>query len=118
MRSDSRTNAPAPNRSVVPKDLFRVLTPVDALARLSAHLPSEPRRERVPTVEALGRTLAEELQSHEDLPAFPRSTMDGFAVRAADTFGASDGLPACLTVRGEILMGARPDREVRPGEAL
>jgi molybdopterin molybdotransferase len=100
------------------RELFNVLTPPDAYALLERHLSPEPRVERVPTAEALGRVLAEDLRSGEDLPAFPRSTMDGFAVRAADTFGASEGLPAYLGVVGEVLMGRRPEARAAIGQAV
>src|SRR5437773_1545443 len=58
-----------------PKELFNVLTPPDAYARLEAHLPRSVRTERIRTAEALGRVLAEDLTSPSDLPSFPRSTM-------------------------------------------
>src|SRR4051812_34638625 len=86
------------------KELFNVLTPGDAFARLDTYLRGPRSTERVATESALGRVLAEELRSPGPLPTFPRSTMDGFAVRAADTFGASEGLPAYLNVIGEVLM--------------
>jgi molybdopterin molybdotransferase len=100
-----------------PKELFNVLTPPDAYATLEAQLPREVRVERARTADALGRVLAEDLRSAADLPSFPRSTMDGFALRAADTYGASEGLPAYLSVRGEVLMGRRPEVRVSVGEA-
>jgi molybdopterin molybdotransferase len=100
------------------KELFNVLTPADAYALLERHLPLNVRVERIPTSEALGRVLAEDLHSGEDLPAFPRSTMDGFAVRAADTYGASEGLPAYLQVVGEVLMGRRPESRASIGQAV
>jgi molybdopterin molybdotransferase len=56
--------------------------------------------------------------SPEDLPAFRRSTVDGYAVRAADTFGASESLPAYLTVVGEARMGERPTVTVAAGQAV
>src|SRR5688572_13818791 len=99
------------------KELFNVLTPADAYAVLERHLPLEVRTERVPTAEALGRVLAEDLRSPGDLPSFPRSTMDGFAVRAADTYGASEGLPAYLSVVGEVLMGRQPRTRVSIAQA-
>jgi molybdopterin molybdotransferase len=71
----------------------------------------------VPTAEALGRVLAEDLRSPSDLPSFPRSTMDGFAVRAADTYGASEALPAYLTVVGEVFMGRQPETRVSIAQA-
>jgi molybdopterin molybdotransferase len=58
--------------------------------------------------EAVGLCLAEPVRAPMDLPPFGRSTVDGYAVRAADTFGASEGLPAYLTVIGEVRMGEAP----------
>ncbi len=59
----------------------------------------------VPLDMALGRVCGADIVSTEDLPPLPRSTMDGFAVRAADTFGASDSIPALLDVAGAVVMG-------------
>lgn len=98
-------------------ELFNVLAPEDAYRVLEAHLPLGSRTEHVPLAQALDRVLAEDLKSPADLPAFPRSTMDGFAVRAFDTYGASEGLPAYLTVTGEVLMGTRADVTVGVGRA-
>lgn len=93
------------------------LTPVDeALRTLLDHLQSHtPAVETVPLAEALDRTLAGPVFSPEDLPAHPRSTMDGFAVRAADTFGASESMPGYLRITGEVRMGEAPEGEVREG---
>jgi molybdopterin molybdotransferase len=103
---------------VAPKELFNVLTPAVALDRLRSLLSGPSRVERLPVHAALGRVLAEDLHSPGDLPAFPRSTMDGFAVRAADTFGASEALPAYLSVTGEVAMGYVPERGPSMGEAV
>jgi molybdopterin molybdotransferase len=65
--------------------------------------------------EAFDRVLAESILSPEDLPAQARSTMDGYAVRAADTFGASESMPCYLNVTGEVQMGAAPTGEVKKG---
>jgi molybdopterin molybdotransferase len=99
-------------------ELFNVLTPPDAWRVLEAHLPRAPRAERIPVARALDRVLAEDLVAPSDLPPFPRSTMDGFAVRAADTFGATEGLPAYLTLVGEAPMGSAPDVQVGVGQAV
>jgi len=72
--------------------------------------------EESPLAAARGRVLAEDVAADEDVPPFDRSTMDGFAVRAADTFGATEGLPALFTVVGEITMGRVPDLTVEPGQ--
>jgi len=72
--------------------------------------------ERVAVREALGRVLAEELTAPHDLPAFPRCNMDGYAVRAVDTYGASPTQPAYLEVVGEVMMGQQPALEIGPGQ--
>jgi molybdopterin molybdotransferase len=61
------------------------------------------------------RVLAEDISSPEEMPAFARSTVDGFAVRASDTFGATEGLPAYLTVTHEIFMGKAADFSLKKG---
>jgi molybdopterin molybdotransferase len=100
------------------KELFNVLTPGDAFARLAPYLRGPRASERIRTEHALGRVLAEDLHSPGSLPTFRRSTMDGFAVRAADTFGSSEALPAYLTVIDEVLMGRPAERSPRLGEAV
>ena len=85
-------------------EFFNVLSPEAALEVLSGHLgPLEG--ELIETSAALGRVTAQQVSSPEALPAFPRSTMDGFSVRASDTYGASEGLPAYLELVGEVPMG-------------
>jgi molybdopterin molybdotransferase len=67
---------------------------------------------------AFGRVPAEPVTAPHALPGFARATVDGFAVRAADTYGASEGLPSYLELAGEARMGRPPDVEVRPGTAV
>jgi molybdopterin molybdotransferase len=67
--------------------------------------------------EAGGRVLARDLTAPEEAPAFLRASMDGFAVRAGDSFGATPGLPQYLEIRGEVPMGETPAGKVGPGEA-
>jgi len=67
--------------------------------------------------QTLGRTLARDVISTEDVPAFDKSAMDGYALRGAETFGASPTDPVSLKVIGEILPGDEGDLEVGPGEA-
>ncbi len=71
--------------------------------------------ERIDLDNAAGRILACELVAKEGVPAFDRSTVDGFAVIASDTFGCSDALPALLELAGEIEMGVEPDCSCVPG---
>ena len=98
-------------------ELFTVLTPQDALRKLFDHLPGHVAAESIPISEALDRVIAESPIAPGPLPSFTRSTMDGYAVRAADTFGASESLPAYLTVIGESPMGRAPIFEIGKGQA-
>jgi molybdopterin molybdotransferase len=81
-----------------------------------------PRRrttvETIPLAEALRRVPAGPVTAPHPLPGFARSTVDGYAVRAADTYGVSEGLPGYLTVTGAVLMGTEPDVTVTPGTAV
>jgi molybdopterin molybdotransferase len=74
--------------------------------------------ETVDLVDALGRVPAEPLRAPHDLPGFARATVDGYAVRAADTFGASESLPSFLTVAGSVAMGTAAEVDVAPGAAV
>jgi molybdopterin molybdotransferase len=73
--------------------------------------------ETVALLDAHGRVPAAAVRAPHDLPGFARSTVDGYAVRAADTYGASEGLPSCLDVTGAVTMGRAPDANVAPGTA-
>jgi molybdopterin molybdotransferase len=73
-----------------------------------AHLTPKPQSEWVETTHALGRVTALPVLAPHALPSFARSTVDGYAVQAADTFGASESLPAYLKVASEVPMGAAP----------
>jgi len=74
--------------------------------------------ENVPLRQALGRTLAHDVAAGIDVPPFDRSNFDGFAVRAADTYGASEATPVRLRLTGEaITPGIKPSVEVGPGQA-
>jgi len=62
--------------------------------------------------------LAGDALAREYVPGFTRSTVDGFAVHASDTFGCSESIPAMLRYTGEVLMGVSPDKPVGPGECM
>ena len=68
--------------------------------------------------ETQGRIVAEDVLAPENLPERPRSTVDGYAVRAADTFGASESTPSLLEVTGAVEMGQQPSIAVEPGKAI
>jgi molybdopterin molybdotransferase len=73
------------------------------------------RAEPVPLADALHRVPAAPVTARHALPGFARSTVDGYAVRAADTYGVSEGLPGYLQVVGAVPMGAEPEVTVGPG---
>ena len=73
--------------------------------------------EEIPTQDALGRILAEDIRATVDLPPFRRSTVDGYALIAADTFGATPSLPAYLRFAGEVAMGVAATLHLQPGTA-
>lgn len=100
-------------------ELFRVVNIREALEALISRLPEiSLARESCGLEDALGRVLAVDVVSPEQVPPFARSTMDGYAVRARDTFGASEGSPAYLDLTGRVLMGETAARPVGPGEAV
>jgi molybdopterin molybdotransferase len=98
--------------------LFTVVAPSDALAALLEAATPVERTETVPLNLARGRVLDRPIVAAETLPAFPRALMDGFAVRAGDTAGASGTAPAYLRLTGEVLMGTVPAVTVGAGEAV
>ncbi len=95
-------------------ELFTVVPPQDALELLLARCMPVGRPEVIPLADALGRVTVDEIRAGETLPAFARSTMDGYAVIAADSFGASESAPAYLRLCGEIAMGVAPTLRVEP----
>ena len=98
------------------EDFFKLISTGECTALLDRFAPLAS--ETVPLSAALGRVLAADIVARELLPPFSRSTMDGFAVRAANTFGCSESETALLTVVGEIAMG-EPGRTLAlaPGQA-
>lgn len=74
--------------------------------------------ECVPLTDCLGRVLSESIVSRESIPAFDRSTVDGFAVIASDTYGSGESLPSQLNVIGEVMMGEKADFTVKNGECV
>jgi molybdopterin molybdotransferase len=98
------------------REFFAVRTVAEALAGFRP-----ARRTAVETValeHARGRVPAEAVRAPHDLPGFARSTVDGYAVRAADTYGASEGLPSYLDITGAVAMGRAPEVSVAPGNAV
>jgi molybdopterin molybdotransferase len=98
------------------KDFFKV-TPLEKVLEMIRTFPVvEAETEGLDR--CAGRILAEEIDSGIDLPEFDRATMDGYAVQARSTFGASEGMPALFSIAGSVEMGEVPTVSVRAGEAV
>jgi len=69
-------------------------------------------------LEAYNRVLSQDVVSNLDIPPFNRSTVDGYAVHAEDTFGADENQPATLKVTGAVSIGEQPKITIMPGEAV
>jgi molybdopterin molybdotransferase len=95
---------------------FKVLAPREALRLLLSTEPVEA--EGIPSVAGRARVLADDLYSAVDLPHFHRAAMDGYAVKAKDTFGASQSLPAYLKLAGVVEMGKEAAQPLVAGEAV
>jgi len=74
--------------------------------------------ERVSLTDGLHRVLAEDVDSPRDMPPWPASSMDGYALRSVDTATAAPGAPARLLVGGRVPAGAMAERPLRSGEAF
>lgn len=96
------------------KEFFKVTDLQKVLEWPSLFQPVE--KETIPLSSALGRILGTDIQSEINLPDFPRAIMDGYAVKAMSTFGASEGNPAYLNITGSIAMGEEPTLAIGPGE--
>ena len=79
--------------------MLYVKTPEEVLALIETEFSPLGQTETVPLSAAMGRILAEDIAAQEYVPDFDRSTVDGFAVRAADTFGCTDAIPAILPLQ-------------------
>ena len=90
-------------------ELFTVVTPQEALEKLKDNLTHRVASETVKTNLAIGRVTAGPIYSSDNLPTFPRSTMDGYAVIASDTYGSTESIPTYINLIGEIPMGQPSD---------
>jgi putative molybdopterin biosynthesis protein len=101
------------------EQFLEVVSAEEARARFEKHIDRSPLpAERVTLADALTRVLADDVVAAVDAPPFDRSNVDGFAVRAADTLGASDATPKLLTLNAEVIAcGDVPALEVKSGTA-
>jgi len=95
---------------------FNVKSLEEVMALTGKFFPVES--EKIPVSEAFSRVLARDLIAKKDMPGFKRATMDGYAVAASSTFGASESGPAWLEIAGTIPMGSIPDFTLTAGQAV
>ena len=98
--------------------MLHVKTPEEVLALIEAEFEAVAGTEMVSLSAAMGRVLAEDIAATEYVPDFDRSTVDGYAVRARDTFGCTDAIPAILPLQGEVLMGEGAQFPLNPEECV
>jgi molybdopterin molybdotransferase len=117
MRNRIRVSRPGRFGKGVFQGVFFQLKTVEEILAIVEGLDRLPE-ENVSLEDALGRVAAHNVTSDEDLPGFSRASMDGLAVRARDTFGATESLPALLEIAGDVIMGEVPNVTVGPGQAV
>jgi len=96
----------------------RLLTLEEAKLVIQKHFEAKPLGvEEIPLLEAFNRVLAEDVVAEIDIPPFNRSTVDGYAVKAEDTFGADENKPVKLKLCGMVCVGEKPKIRVEHGTA-
>ena len=98
--------------------MLNVVSAEEALKIIIENTPVPAETERIALEDAPGRVVCADILSPEDLPAFSRSTVDGFAVAADDTYGSSGSIPAMLICDGEIRMGETPSSPLEKGHCI
>lgn len=106
------------DQAATARAFFRVQPLPEAIAQLLERWQPERRATTLATTAALGRTLSSAPLAPDHLPNFARSSMDGYAVRAGDTFGASEALPAFLQRKGQVAMGELATQPIAAGECI
>ncbi len=97
---------------------FHVKSVEETFQLISEQVQPLTEKIRLPLLEALHFVLAEDIYASENVPDFRRSTVDGYAVKAKDTFGSSENMPGFLTLIGEVRMGEKPSVGIQADEAM
>ncbi|ACB84042.1 gephyrin-like molybdotransferase Glp [Natranaerobius thermophilus] len=101
--------------------MFQVISVEEAISKVTANIDKYfegLESEQIKSENALGRVLAQDIKAPSDLPPFSRSTVDGYVVKAKDTFGVSESLPAVLFNKGKIEMGEEPHKTLNQDETM
>jgi molybdopterin molybdotransferase len=106
-------------KGILKMEIFKVATLIEITELLKKVFPLHMKKtEQVGIAHALGCILSRDIIATEDVPHFSRSVVDGFAVRARDTFGASENIPGFLTLKGSVEMGQAAEHPLRSNEAV
>lgn len=97
---------------------FQVKSVSETFSLIENIIPTLEQKNKVHINEALGMVTSCDIYAKENIPNFRRSTVDGYAIIASDSFGASDSMPAFFTLTGEVLMGKAPTNTISPSEAI
>lgn len=97
--------------------MFNVKTIQETFDNIQSEFTPLRKIERVPLDQSYGRVLAIDIVANQDIPPFHRSSVDGYAVRARDSFGASESMPVPLTLVEEIKMGIQPEFTLSANQA-
>ena len=101
------------------RKVFRQISTIEeALKAIESFCNLKREVEEIDILNATGRVLAEDVHAVVSVPPFDRATMDGYALRAEDTFGADEDNPVRLKVIGKVEAGEWPNSEVGKGEAM
>jgi len=95
--------------------MLSVVSPEEVFEIINSSFKQIEAAEELPLLDAVGRIASEDIKSEEYIPGFDRSAMDGYAVKASDTFGCSDSIPAILKIKGAVQMGQCLDLEIEKG---
>lgn len=99
--------------------MLKVVSSEEALGIINEKFAvAESASETLTLARSLGRVLSEDIISEENIPAFNRSTVDGYAVKASDTYGCGESIPAQLQIIGEILMGESASLPISDGQCV
>lgn len=98
--------------------MLRALGVDETIALIRERFNEKTENENIEIHLALDRVLSEDICANEDVPGFDRTTIDGYALKASDTFGCSESVPAVLEKVGDILMGESPKGEIKEGQCM
>ncbi|MBU3092334.1 molybdopterin molybdotransferase MoeA [Clostridium sp. CF011] len=99
-------------------EFFNVVSVKEAKQIIDSSFIYKIECEKINIMQSVNRISFKDIKAECNIPEFKRSTVDGFAVRSRDVFGASEGLPSMLELKGEVFMGNIPPSDIAGGECL